>query len=282
MTADALWQAFAAACPDAPATHEAWAFGAEPDALARLVLAGRKTATRLRLSPLRPARGAPPAGGRLRRAPGRLGGGGVRAAHHPGVCGPPFGRSRRSMPSRRARATAPWQAGGRCMKPSSPGRWSGRADLHGGDARGLRGIRSGLPPVNPPSPPLPKAAPPCYNACKKCDEGRKRRRRPFRERATGGRRAGGRGASRPGAAANPRRLVPVKGRAMSEGGFSSALSRVVPRRFSLRPCKNMQRRGFFSAPPPRRRLFPMAKEKKQEFVTHITPRSEDFSQCIPT
>lgn len=45
MTADALWQAFAAACPDAPATHEAWAFGAEPDALARLVLAGRKTAT---------------------------------------------------------------------------------------------------------------------------------------------------------------------------------------------------------------------------------------------
>ena len=45
MTADALWQAFAAACPDAPATHEAWAFGAEPDALARLVLAGRKTTT---------------------------------------------------------------------------------------------------------------------------------------------------------------------------------------------------------------------------------------------
>ena len=45
MTADALWQAFAAACPDAPAAHEAWAFGAEPDALARLVLAGRKTAT---------------------------------------------------------------------------------------------------------------------------------------------------------------------------------------------------------------------------------------------
>ena len=45
MTADAMWQAFAAACPDAPAAHEAWAFGAEPDALARLVLAGRKTAT---------------------------------------------------------------------------------------------------------------------------------------------------------------------------------------------------------------------------------------------
>ena len=26
----------------------------------------------------------------------------------------------------------------------------------------------------------------------------------------------------------------------------------------------------------------MAKKNQQEFVQHITPRSEDFSQCTPT
>ena len=45
MTAAQMWAAFAAACPDAPETYEAWALGAEADALARLVLAGIKTAT---------------------------------------------------------------------------------------------------------------------------------------------------------------------------------------------------------------------------------------------
>ena len=87
MTADALWQAFAAACPDAPATHEAWAFGAEPDALARLVLAGRKTAT-ASAYPLYALHGEP-----LPRAGAcdvLLDGWGRRCAccAPPGVCGP--------------------------------------------------------------------------------------------------------------------------------------------------------------------------------------------------
>ncbi len=45
MTAEEMWAAFRAACPDTGDDYEAWAFGDDPDGLARLVLSGTKTAT---------------------------------------------------------------------------------------------------------------------------------------------------------------------------------------------------------------------------------------------
>lgn len=46
MNATEMWHAFCAADPTlATAPHEAWAFGCEPDLLAKLVLYGQKTAT---------------------------------------------------------------------------------------------------------------------------------------------------------------------------------------------------------------------------------------------
>lgn len=46
MDATAMWHAFCANEPMlANAPHEAWAFGCEPDFLAKLVLRGQKTAT---------------------------------------------------------------------------------------------------------------------------------------------------------------------------------------------------------------------------------------------
>lgn len=45
MTAEELWARFAAAHHIEQDSYEAWAFGGDPDGLARLVLAGEKTAT---------------------------------------------------------------------------------------------------------------------------------------------------------------------------------------------------------------------------------------------
>lgn len=46
MTAQQLWERFQAACPAARGSgYEAWAFGADEDALAALVITGQKTAT---------------------------------------------------------------------------------------------------------------------------------------------------------------------------------------------------------------------------------------------
>lgn len=44
MTAEQLWKEFSAAC-EIKATYDAWAFGGDADGLARLVLAGVKSAT---------------------------------------------------------------------------------------------------------------------------------------------------------------------------------------------------------------------------------------------
>ena len=45
MTDKALWSAFRTQYPQAGDQYEAWAFGGDPDGLARLVMAGVKTAT---------------------------------------------------------------------------------------------------------------------------------------------------------------------------------------------------------------------------------------------
>lgn len=45
MTAEQMWAEFAAACEIKGVTYDAWAFGGDADGLARLTLAGIKTAT---------------------------------------------------------------------------------------------------------------------------------------------------------------------------------------------------------------------------------------------
>ena len=46
MNAEQMWAAYAAGHPEAAgADYDAWAFGGDPDGLARLVLSGVKTAT---------------------------------------------------------------------------------------------------------------------------------------------------------------------------------------------------------------------------------------------
>ena len=69
-----------------------------------------------------------------------------------------------------------------------------------------------------------------------------------------------------------------------QGGTSAfALSRVVPRSNAIRnafvPAKSAEAEAFsFASDSSIWREKILAKEKKQEFVTHITPRDEDFSQ----